>query len=65
MAGFDIDRFHYKGIISILICLLLFVVSEYVSKMPGLGFMAAFKWFFLALAGVIFLLITLATLSQK
>jgi hypothetical protein len=65
MAGFDIDRFHYKGIIGILICLALFVASEYVSRLPGLSFMWVFKWFFLILAGIIFLLIVLATISHK
>ena len=65
MAGFDIDQFHYKGIIGILICLALFVASEYLSKVQGLGFVSVFKWFFLALAGVIFLLIVLATVSHK
>lgn len=65
MAGFDIDQFHFKGIIGVLICLALFVVSEYVSKMPGLSFVWVFKWFFLLLAGVIFVLIILATISNK
>lgn len=65
MAGFDLDQFHYKGIIGILVCLVLFVASEYLSKVQGLGFLGVFKWFFLTLAGVIFLLIVLATISHK
>jgi hypothetical protein len=65
MAGFDVDQFHFKGIIGILICLALFVVSDYLSGISGLGFIGIFKWFFLALAGVIFLLIVLATISNK
>ncbi|WP_148266456.1 hypothetical protein [Methanocella arvoryzae] len=65
MAGFDLDQFHYKGIIGILVCLVLFVASEYLSKVQMLGFLVVFKWFFLMLAGVIFLLIVLATISHK
>ena len=54
-----------NGIIGILICIVLYVISEYLSGIPLLGFFDIFKWFFILIAVILIFIVALANISNK
>ncbi len=61
----DVDILFRNGIISILICLVLFALTSYAAQSPQFAFLEPVKWFILGLAVAIMGIIIIARLSQK